>query len=206
MNQVEYHDPEFRRHCCRSHNKYYKKRSRKSDTESPLESLPKENLSELNNKFSEILSCANRENITFKEKMRSVHIAYVLKGRRIVHQAVNDSDRCYVDGRYQTSMHAEMNVLRSLKKNKSFNLLVIRIEKGTGQLCESTPCDNCRQELLNRGFKTVYCSRSDGSIQKVRLDVPTYQTTAWKIVQRELRESRRSPSPPTSLESRRSPR
>lgn len=139
----------------------------------------RENISRFNN----IISRANQANLKMPDKrMRSLHVAYLLKGRKIIYQALNDYNRCYIDGTYHTSIHAEINVMRSLKdKKSSLDLLVIRIDRSSGMLCESLPCNNCRNALIMRGFKNIYCSRSDGFIEKIRLsDIPTYYTTAWK--------------------------
>lgn len=46
-------------------------------------------------------------------------------------------------------------------------------------LKNSMPCKHCRDYLLEVGFKTIYCSTDDGTIEKVKLEhLPDHESTA----------------------------
>jgi len=104
---------------------------------------------------------------------KSNHVACLVKGRRrIVSSCMNDYRRQYIGRKLSTTLHAEVGCLKDNKDliiqkkiKKNLSLLVLRYRKD-GALCDSRPCSDCKEFLLNRGFTFVYCSIADGSIQK----------------------------------------
>ena len=108
---------------------------------------------------------------------KSNHIACLVKGRtKIVNSSTNVYERQYVHRLCTTSLHAEINCVKSnpKKNKKNLAMLILRFRKD-GHLCDSRPCFDCKKYLITKGFSYVFCSVSDGTIQKLFLkDVPNY--------------------------------
>ena len=46
-------------------------------------------------------------------------------------------------------------------------------------LKNSMPCKHCRDYLIGVGFKTIYCSTDEGTIEKFKLkELPDHESTA----------------------------
>ena len=113
---------------------------------------------------------------------KSHHVACLIKGtKKVVSSASNDYRRQYVGRKNHASLHAERSCIKDINRNRSSNkikknltLLVLRFRKD-GTLCDSRPCAECKEYLINNGLIFVFCSIADGSIQKIFLkDLPNY--------------------------------
>lgn len=138
----------------------------------------------MNDKFITIVEKARRELSKEKLDQRYVHVAFLIKGKKIIHFSMNNYNRQYVDGKFTTSLHAEIGCVKILKDKgkikKGFDVLVLRFNKGNGYLCDSRPCSNCKTFLEKKGFCRVYCSTEDGTIQKFKLsEMDEYYSVAW---------------------------
>jgi deoxycytidylate deaminase len=116
---------------------------------------------------------------------RYYHIAYLIKGRRVINYSRNNYNRQFINGKIATSLHAEIGCMKFLKDNKrikkGFSVLILRYNKHNGSLCDSKPCNNCKQFLIKKGLTKIYCSTSDGTIQKFKPeDISEYYSVAWK--------------------------
>lgn len=89
------------------------------------------------------------------------HGAVVLEGRKVVSEGFN-----HVRGAASlglTSVHAEMDALWKLKRQKSsvrMLLVVVRLNK-LGELAYSRPCEMCMRVLRRSGVHTVVYSTDD---------------------------------------------
>lgn len=131
-------------------------------------------------KLSAIPKIKNR----YEHSNRYNHIAYLIKGKKVINYSRNNYHRQYVNGQATTSMHAEVGCLLKYKDcdkiKKGFSLLILRFSKNEGLLCDSRPCNNCKTFLLKKGITKVYCSTADGTIQKFKLDdIEEYYSVAW---------------------------
>lgn len=131
-------------------------------------------------KLSAIPNIKNR----YVHSNRYNHIAYLIKGKKVINYCRNNYHRQYVNGQATTSMHAEVGCLLKYKDcekiKKGFSLLILRFSKNEGLLCDSRPCNNCKTFLLKKGITKVYCSTADGTIQKFKLDeIEEYYSVAW---------------------------
>lgn len=129
--------------------------------------------------------CFKDNNQCNNERDRYYHIAYLVKGKRIITYSRNHYNRQYVNGKVMTSLHAEIGCMLKYKNSsrirKGFDILILRYNRHTGCLCDSKPCNNCKQFLIKKGINRIYCSLSDGSIKKIRLeDIEEYYSVAWK--------------------------
>lgn len=112
------------------------------------------------------------------------HVAYLMKGKKVIAHCRNNYYRQYVQGKATTSLHAEVGCMLKFKDSekikKGFSLLILRFNKNDGLLCDSRPCNNCKQFLIKKGITKVYCSTADGTIQKFKLsDIDEYYSVAW---------------------------
>jgi len=128
------------------------------------------------NKFREIC-CKNQH-------QHHNHVACLLKGRKkVISYSLNDYRRQYVSRAITSNIHAEVSCLKNIltkdkKIKKNLILLILRFKKD-GTLCDSKPCAECKKYLLSNNILSVFCSLSDGSIQKIFLkDLPNYLSSA----------------------------
>jgi deoxycytidylate deaminase len=122
-----------------------------------------------------------------KTNSRSCHIAFLLKGKKILHFGLNQMNRNYYEGKSITSLHAEIDCLRKLGNNKikNYSILVVNLIKDNSKNTtdtlykDSRPCANCTSYLIKKGFKHVLCSTQNGIIEKINLkDYKPYVTLA----------------------------
>jgi deoxycytidylate deaminase len=148
----------------------------------------------MNDKFDSIIEKARHDCIVrvsktingtkFPKVPRYIHIAFLMKGKRIVRRSFNDYNRQCVNGEVTTSLHAEVGCVMRLRNNdrikKGFDILILRFNKNDGLLCDSKPCNNCKNFLLSKGINKVYCSTENGTIQKFKLsEIEEYYSIAW---------------------------
>lgn len=106
------------------------------------------------------------------------HAAGLLLKNKIKSHAINN----YIkkDSLYKT-IHAEINLLKSLKRNlyNKIDIIVIRINKSS-DLKNSRPCSDCIRYLKEHGIRKVYYSNSAGDIvcEKVK-NMEEYHTSSW---------------------------
>lgn len=108
---------------------------------------------------------------------KSCHVALLIQGKRkVVSYGFNQMDRQCFRGKSVYSLHAEVDCLRKCRPIKdimrrNYTLVVVKIAKTVdGIFYDSMPCKHCTKFLLGLGFKSVYCSNSQGKIVKVNLD------------------------------------
>ena len=70
--------------------------------------------------------------------------------------------REYPDGTLGYHLHAEMDLLRKLRKNSVNKIYVARFTKG-GKLTMAKPCKYCEKYLRDFNIKKVYYSNWDGN-------------------------------------------
>ncbi len=114
---------------------------------------------------------------------RSCHIAFLLKGKKMLHIGLNQMNRNYYEGQTVTSLHAEIDCLRKIRHNKikKYNILVVNINKASDDKLykDSRPCKHCTDYLIKKGFKHIFCSTHNGIIEKINLkDYKPYTTLA----------------------------
>lgn len=79
-----------------------------------------------------------------------------------------------------TSIHAEVNCLKNIKFRKKYRLLVLKFNK-QGELRDSKPCSQCKEYIKKKGFKEVYYSTNEGTIEKSKIDdMETIESKAQK--------------------------
>jgi deoxycytidylate deaminase len=135
------------------------------------------------NKFNKIVR-QGREICFQDDHKRYYHIAFLIKGKKIINYSINDYERQYVNGKITTSLHAEVGCMLKFKNankiKKGFDILILRYNKKT-ILCDSKPCQNCKKFLIQKGIYKIYCSLPNGSIEKIKLeDIKEYYSVAWK--------------------------
>ncbi len=96
------------------------------------------------------------------------HVAYLFKGKKLVKCCTNNYNRQCFNSKRVTSLHAEIGCIKNDMVKKGFKMLVVRFNKN-GELCDSKPCNSCKNHLLSKGFVNIYCSTSNGTISKFKL-------------------------------------
>ena len=117
-------------------------------------------------KLAHAICPSNRE-------MRSSHVAFLVKGGKIVHIGWNKSRSHPINLRHpyraiSPGIHAEVDVILKCGHEdlSSYEMIVIRIDRN-GVACNSMPCSGCRSVLTQFGVKRVWYSNSDGVIQQM---------------------------------------
>lgn len=111
------------------------------------------------------------DSLNKNKKEKSCHIAVLFKNKSMIYVGHNQMNRQFYNGKMITSLHAEIDCIRKIKKHRKCNkLFVVKISKKSTIdniiLYDSRPCVNCTNTLLNKGFKYVYCSDETGNIIK----------------------------------------
>lgn len=112
--------------------------------------------------FQSILDCIDYKNIAENHCLRTLHIAILLKGKKIVYIAKNDR-------RKLGTVHAEENICKLFYFSSKYKLLVVRVLPN-GQLSNSKPCKRCIEIMKRKGHKHVWYSTDFGGFCKERLD------------------------------------
>jgi deoxycytidylate deaminase len=120
---------------------------------------------------------------------RYSHVACIVKGKKLVSYSRNDYSRQCFNGKYISSLHAEIACMRNIPDlRKGMKVIVLRYSKGTGKLCDSRPCNTCKEYLTSKGLTSIYCSNEDGHVVKYRIkDLPVYNTKA-QVKVRDIQE------------------
>ncbi len=110
---------------------------------------------------------------------RYVHVAVIIKNKRkITNLKFNDYNRICIKRKLYTCMHAEHNCSKNFDKIKG-KFLVLRFGKTNLELKDSKPCSVCRDMLIKKGLKYVYCSTDFGTIIKINLfELKDYQSVS----------------------------
>jgi len=96
------------------------------------------------------------------------HVCVAFRGGKILAYGYNCC--CSSTKRYGhvDSIHAEIKMLERLGKcKKSFDILVIRINKSGTGLLNSQPCRRCENWIRNYPVNRIYFSKSDGTINYI---------------------------------------
>jgi hypothetical protein len=108
---------------------------------------------------------------------KSCHVALLMQGKRkVISYGFNQMDRQCFRGKSVFSLHAEVDCLRKCRPIKdvmkrNYSLVVVKVAKEEdGKFYDSMPCKYCTKFLLGLGFRSVYCSNSQGKIVKVDLN------------------------------------
>lgn len=112
--------------------------------------------------FQSILNCIDYKNIAKNHALRTLHIAILLKGKKIVYVAKNDR-------RKLGTVHAEENICKLFYFSSKYTLLVIRVLPD-GKLSNSKPCTRCIEIMKRKGHKHIWYSTDFGGFCKERLD------------------------------------
>lgn len=143
-------------------------------------------------KFDKIVELYMDETFERNRENRACHVAFLLKGKKVIQTGFNQMDRQCFRGKCITSLHAEIDCLRKARPiteliRKNYSLLVINISKEAFEdddhphrhnnvhsyYKNSKPCSNCTKFLMGLNFKFIYCSNENGEIEKLYLD--TYE-------------------------------
>jgi len=129
------------------------------------------------NCFENVIQRFIEEAIELNKYNKSCHIALLMQGKRkVISYGFNQLDRQCFRGKSIFSLHAEVDCLRKcrpirdiMKRNYSF-VIVKLSKKEDGTYCDSMPCKYCTKFLIGLGFKSVYCSNSNGEIVKLNFN------------------------------------
>ena len=93
------------------------------------------------------------------------HICVAFRGGKILAYGYNCCCSSTKKYGHVDSVHAEIKMLEGMKKTKrSFDILVIRINKSGTGLLDSQPCRRCENWIRNYPVNRIYYSKSDGTI------------------------------------------
>jgi deoxycytidylate deaminase len=122
--------------------------------------------------FSRLVETAKIFKLT-KQTGRSFHVAFVLKGRKVVSVGFNDFRKtnpiCYTykptrhhDPDYQACIHAEIHATGRFRNRdmKDSSMVSIRIDNHN-RLAYAQPCPNCAFYLGKMNFKNIFYSTND---------------------------------------------
>ena len=115
----------------------------------------------------EIYFCSLLRSINFNEfskdhPLRTLHVAILFKGRKIIQIAKNDAKKL-------GTIHAEENLCRN-RLSERYEILVIRIMTD-GKLSNSRPCKRCIRALQQRGHKHIWYSTEKGFCKERLSDI-----------------------------------
>ena len=102
--------------------------------------------------------------------MRSSHVAFLVKGGKIVHVGWNKLRSHPINYKhpyqsYVSGIHAEVDaILKSgLEDLSKYEIVVIRINRNN-EVSNSMPCKGCRSVINQFGIKRVWYSNSAGIV------------------------------------------
>lgn len=107
---------------------------------------------ELQNILDTLKKYALNSDINYK------HSACLLNKKHIISININK----FINKNRTATIHAEINVINSIKNVKGLDILVIRYSKKS--LGNSRPCKNCIDKMIKLGIRKVYYSNSEGKI------------------------------------------
>jgi len=130
-------------------------------------------------KFNRLVDVAKIFKLT-KQTGRSFHVAFVLKGRKVIEVGFNNftkSNRIchyYKPTRhhmadYRGNIHAEINSAtksRYRKDIKNLTLVSIRVNNNN-KIAFAQPCPNCAFHLGKWGFKNIFYSTNDETFERL---------------------------------------
>ena len=119
--------------------------------------------------------------------------------KKLLFKGHNSSLRTKISNHYECSIHAEMYVLnqlqKSLRKRKGkrrrgmyakYKIIVVRINRGNGEMQNAMPCLHCCRRLLKTGIHKVFYSNNN---QINSYDLHTTPLNPYlSAVQRKLKE------------------
>jgi len=115
--------------------------------------------------------------IEHNKSFKSCHVAFLIRSNKIISYGYNRMDRNCYNGKFVTSVHAEVDCLRKYVKNlNKCKFIVIKIDRTCDSFRiyrDSRPCDCCTKFIDNKGIKNFYASTEDGCIKKFFLN--TYE-------------------------------
>lgn len=114
-----------------------------------------------------------------KQTGRSFHVAFVLKGRKVISLGVNDFRKTnrvcatYKPTRhhladYRACVHGEISATSQFrgKDVRRLTLVSIRIDNHN-RLAYAEPCPNCAYHLGQMGFRDIWFSGRDGGFRRM---------------------------------------
>ena len=105
---------------------------------------------------------------------RASHIAFLIKGRKIVHVGMNTAkshprtrEHKYLEYQH-TGVHAELNVcIKSGKEDLSkYKLVIIRVNRND-EITNSKPCPGCQSVISQFAVGEVWYSTDKGEFEKL---------------------------------------
>ena len=111
---------------------------------------------------------------------RSKHVAFILKGKRMVAVGINSSKTHPIAKQLKTQRFAETQCAElnacikmglghkeSTPNFSQYTMVVVRVKEG-GKLASSKPCVGCQQLIQKCGFKHVIFSDENGYMVKYK--------------------------------------
>lgn len=139
----------------------------------------------MNSSFEKLLDKYAEKALYKNRYNKACHVAFLLKNRKVpIKIGYNQMERQCFQGQEITSLHAEIDCLRQCRsiKAKNYTFLVVNISKdikdGKIKYKDSRPCIHCTKFLKEVGFKHIYCSNSEGVIEKLSLSLYDPYTTS----------------------------
>jgi len=96
-----------------------------------------------------------------------LHICVAFRGPKILAMGYNCSCRVLRQMGDAKSLHAEIDALRKVRSKRSFDILVIRVNKSKTSLLNSQPCIRCENWIRNYPVNKIYFSTNDGNINYI---------------------------------------
>lgn len=102
------------------------------------------------------------------------HMCVAFRGGKILAYGYNCCCESTTRYGHADSLHAEINMLKKLgKTTKSFDILVIRLNKAGDMLLDSQPCRRCENWIKNYPVNKIYFSTKTGKIKYMfRKEIP----------------------------------
>jgi deoxycytidylate deaminase len=117
--------------------------------------------------FEKIVAKFRAESLNNRIYKRYDLVAILIRSKTVINHGFNDYNRTYIDGKSFTTYHAEHSCCRKFSNIKD-KLLVLRFNRN-GDLRNASPCEVCKEMLMKKGLRYIYCSDDNGCINKIDL-------------------------------------
>lgn len=125
--------------------------------------------------FERVIQLYINEALELNANNKSCHLALLLRGHKVMSYGFNQMDRQCFRGKTISSMHAEIDCLRKCRPirdlfKRNYTLIIVKVSKSDDMLySDSSPCKCCTKFIKGLGFKHVYCTTKEGTIEKIDL-------------------------------------
>jgi len=113
----------------------------------------------ISNKFRQVLFNNKIISTCLENNLCKKHICLLLYGKKIINIYKN-INRTYINRKNYPSMHAEHNMVNSIKRikfNKRKSLTVVSLSFSKNNIRNSEPCSHCLNLLQIAGFSKILC-------------------------------------------------